>query len=172
VFSTDWWASEIPPTWFAVLFAAAAAYIAWRTYRRERRRDEAQQASLVTIWPDKDRRDNPRFAVLNGSSAPVWSLVVFPHYWDRTKKGVPHQRRPAIDVGVTPPSGTPRYFDTGLDAVDYDKTGYLFAVEFRDSANETWHRTPGGVLGRGLYPERDLFGEPLRPLTPGHGTTA
>jgi hypothetical protein len=170
-----WGWTDAPPTWLAFVFAAGATLVAvasWRherkASRRARERERQEQASLVAVWPNKADLSQPSFGLINGSGAPVWSVVVYAYRWRGEAKERP--KIASFDVGVTPPYGTPRYFRTGLKAVDYDKDGYLFAVSFRDSSNVHWYRTEVGELIEGDFPDAAGFSELDWPEPPGHGS--
>src|SRR3712207_80686 len=83
--------------------------------------------------------------------------MVYAYRWVDEGDGVGHGKsKPTglkFDVGVTPPFGEPRYFSTDdLKLVDYTTSGYVFAMEFRDSINRHWYRTRRGFLHAGYYP--------------------
>ncbi|MBE7158766.1 MAG: hypothetical protein INR62_10115 [Rhodospirillales bacterium] len=107
--------------------------------------------------------------LLNSSQSPVWSVEVFIQRWQ--KASGPERPKPErigmaqMDVGVTPPFGQPRYFDTGLENPDFEQYGYLYGIEFRDSSNNWWHRTPSGRLRSGKFSEKGRlrrFSKPTR----------
>jgi hypothetical protein len=152
----DWYWSETPPAWLAVVFAFTAVVFTAGAYGRERKRDREEQASHIGVWPYKARPGLAAFELVNSSSGPVWEVVVFAYAWNRPA-GADNEtwESQAFDVGVTPPYGKPRVFYTGAAWPGGNVTsGYNYAVSFRDSANRHWYRTRKGELHRGKFPDR------------------
>jgi len=153
----------------AALFAATAAFFAYRAFAKERanenrlidasnsaaEREQRAQANLVAAWMDEDPSNHvPVPLVRNGSELPIYHVIL--DYFDENGLKLGSSKSdPESTLRVYAPGTVKTYIpDEVLDSLKAAGKGYMdsiflgVAISFADTSGVQWHRTAAGQLRR------------------------